>query len=199
MSTATKDPRPIEPGPPRIKGLALMNLVAAMKAVRDDAAEAVSEELRPYLAGRILVSSWYPERHQFELMRILAGWIERPDKDVWRYLGRKNAEADLGGIYSAMVLSGRPAATFLRAPRIWRLYRDTGVQTVRDVDETAGRGVVELRDYPFAGPEMARLVAGYYEEMLRRAGAVDPELVPETSDASGASGAAMVWHASWST
>lgn len=173
----------------------MMNLVAAMKAAHPSAAGAVPVELRPYVQGKVLVSSWYPEEHHMELLRILAGWIRQPGKDVWHYLGRKNAQVDLSGIYSAMVLVGRPAATLRRAPRIWRLYRDTGVESVRDIDESAGTARLELRDYPFMGPEMAGLVSGYFEEMLRQAGAED--VTVEVLDDGTGDDDVMKWRVAW--
>lgn len=174
----------------------MLNLAAAMKAVRTDVADLVPEDLRPYLKGRVLVSSWYPEVDHIRLMRILADWIRQPGKDVWHYIGRKNAEIDLGGIYSAMVASGRPDATLQRGPRLWRLYRDSGVEVVRDLDAVAGSGVIELRDYAFAGPEVASLVSGYFEQALLIAGAASAT-VATVSDGADSSDGVMLWQASW--
>lgn len=193
MSETTKDPTPAAPGKPRIKGLAVINLVAAMKGARPDAASAVPEDLRSYLQGRVLVSSWYAEEDHFRLLEILARWLERPGKDVWAFLGRKNAEIDLGGIYSAMVLKGRPKATMMRASKLWRLYRDTGDHRV-ELEESGGCRAI-LRDYAFAGPEVAAMVGGYYGELNRRAGAATWD-VTSTSTGTGPD-AVMEWRISW--
>lgn len=180
-------------GEPKVKGLAVLNLVAALRNAVEDPAQKVPEELLPYLEERILVSTWYPEKHHFHLMEILAEELKIPGKDVWVFLGRKNAEIDLEGIYSAMVMRGNPRATLERFPRIWRLYRDRGRPEV--VSSSATEGVVEIADYPFAGSTMARLVKGYLEEALELAGGKDVQVEIE---AEGGDDEPMCWRARWS-
>lgn len=178
---------------PKVKGLAVLNLVAAFRDAVENPSQKVPEELRPYLEERILVSSWYPEKHHLRLMEILAEELKIPGKDVWVFLGRKNAEIDLDGIYSAMVMRGNPRATLERFPRIWRLYRDHGSPEV--VAATEDEGVIEIGDYPFAGSTMARLVKGYLEEALRQAGSGDVTVEIESE---GSEDQPMRWRARWS-
>lgn len=173
-------------GRPRIKGIALLEVVKGLRLHRQAALAKLPENLRAYLERRVEIGEWYPEADHLGLLRAAAELFGPPGLEAWRWMGRQRAILDLQEIFSEHLHNGDPAATLAGFEQLWRLYRDSGrVETVMG-SEPPYR--IRLVDYPFLSSETVRLFTGYIEAAFELGGleglrAVEPaEWTPECAE-----------------
>ena len=75
----------------KVKGSILAKVVKALRAAGEEAREQVPENLRHYLEGRILSTTWHDEQDYLELISVLAELLPDPGMDVWEFMGRDSA------------------------------------------------------------------------------------------------------------
>jgi len=154
----------------KIKGVALVGLVKALRALRKDSEAKLPAMLRHYLDERVIVSDWYSEEDYRVLILTLGELIaDKVPGNVWEFLGEEGAKAQLGATYAPVVTKGDPLRTLKRAPMTWALYHDTGRVKV-DIDETRRTARVELHGYPIACPRICASTTGYLRQLLIQSG-----------------------------
>lgn len=155
---------------PRVKGTNVVSAVKLLRANRERALALLPARLHHYLEQRVLVSSWYPEEDQIELLRVIAKLMP-PRPNPFLVMGMTTAQADLTGIYRNSLRPDDPQRTLLAAGGLWRNYHDTGEMSASNDGPTGA--VVRLRDYRAACSEMCHVVEGYLVGCARTAGARD--------------------------
>ena len=153
-----------------IKGIALINLVKALRAQRDALSTTLPEHLATYLDSRILVSRWYPQDHFLGLAEILVELLPDSLGDPWEWIGRQGASNDFGDTYSMMIRPGDPLETLQRYPRVWRLYHDAGRLDIAITGNTSAR-VEVFGTQLVTRPEFCRIQGGHLAGMLDMVGA----------------------------
>lgn len=167
----------------RIKGTAMVNVVKSLRKLAKTTTEPlVPKPLEHYLSERILPSSWYPEHDHLELLRVL-GTLLRPMADaarenVYIFMGRHSAQADMETVYASLVSASTVDNVFRRGATLWQSYHDTGTMKVTMVAPTEAS--VELAGYALLSPEMCQLTTGWFMGFLD-AGAGSDIRVVETS------------------
>jgi hypothetical protein len=177
----------------RIKGTAILSIVKALRAGRDEAREALPQALHHYLENRVLVSEWYPESDQLELLRALSKIIPDQGMDPWEFMGRFTARRDLSGLYKNMFRPGDPAGTLKGGVVLWKSYHDTGRCDI--VFEGDGSARVSLLDYGLPSREMCGILGGWYGELVRMSGGREAEVSHEICVHRG--GEACTWTVKW--
>ncbi len=155
----------------KVKGISLINAIKTLRANKDAARKALPEHLRSYLDERIVISSWYPGEDQIEILRALAKILPNPGMDVYEFMGREAARADLGGVYAHLLRKGDPAATLRKAAIIWQNYYDSGKEEV--VVARDGYVAIELSGFGNPARESCRRIKGYNYELAVMAGGKD--------------------------
>jgi hypothetical protein len=135
---------------------------------KEEAKKFLPENLHWYLRERILVSSWYPEEDCLEILRALAKITPDPGMDVYEFMGRLSARADLGGVYAHLIRQGDPATTVRRTSIVWGLYHDTGKQEV--VESGDDYVVTEISGYAHPSRESCGNVKGWNAALAEMAG-----------------------------
>jgi hypothetical protein len=172
----------------KIKGTAMLN-----GAQKDAARALLPPRLHGYLVKRILVSDWYPEEDQLELLHVLKKLLPDPGTDPWEFMGRYVAQRDLSGVYSSMIRPGDPAATLKRGTGIWKIYHDTGsLQITLDGNDAAR---FDLVDFGLPSVEMCGVLRGWYAQLLSMAGAQEVTLKDSLCAARGDE--LCRWEAGW--
>lgn len=182
---------------PKIKGVAVLSLLPALKAV-PGAAETVPADLQHYLQDAILPSAWYPERDFDRLVETLARNIDPTvlgGESVWSFFGRVAAQRDIAGMQNQVpnrsrsdvagtyrhLRSGNPkdlALIFGRLKAVWRLYRDTGRLTIARHSTAPYTIVLRVVDYTFSSPGTIAIQSAYANEAARLLGVqMEGELV----------------------
>ena len=177
----------------RIKGIAMLNCVKALRSRKEQVRALLPPHLRCYLDERIMVSGWYSEEDQLALIRALAQVLPAQGMDVYEFMGRFTAQRDLVGLYGHMLKMGDPQATLRRGRAIWKAYHDTGTLTVTFTGPGMAR--LELSDYGLPTSEMCRLLLGWYGELVRMTGAGDVEIAETHCRTRG--DAACRWEVKW--
>jgi hypothetical protein len=154
----------------RVKGTNVLGTVKALRANRERALKLLPTRLHRYLEERILVSTWYPEADQIEMLRVLANFLP-PEPNPLVVMGRMAAMQDLSGVYRGHVRPGDPRRTLASCGALWRNYHDTGEMTASD--ETERSTIIRLRGYRAACREMCLVTAGYIVEIATQAGGRD--------------------------
>jgi hypothetical protein len=176
----------------KVKGTNVLGAVRALKADRERALPRLDERLHRYLEERILVSSWYPEADQIELLRVVASLMpSQPNPYV--VMGRMSAALDLSTLYRHQLRPNDPLRSLAAADALWRNYHDTGEMSV--VTESATAAVLRLRGYRAACREMCLVVAGYVTGVAEQAGAREPGWVKLGCYLDGAPDCS--WRVSW--
>lgn len=176
-----------------IKGIALINLVKALRNERGVVRSALAPELRSYLGQRVLVSRWYPQADFMDLASALVAILPDQGMDPWEWMGRRGARTDFSDTYSMMIRHGDPLETLQRYPRVWRLYHDAGRLEIAITGTESAR--VEVYGTALATrSEFCRLQGGHLSEMLDMVGA-EVVKVENTRVATGAD--AACWSVSW--
>ena len=152
----------------KVKGIALINAVKVLRMKKDEARKLLPERLHGYLEERILISSWYPEEDLLEILRTLAKLIPDPGMDIFEFMGRMSAAADLGGVYAHLVREGGPAATLRRTAITWEHYHDTGKEKV--VEFADDHVVIEISEYAHPSREVCGSTKGWFHELVKLAG-----------------------------
>ncbi len=177
----------------RIKGVAMLNCVKALRSRKEQVRPLLPPHLRWYLDERIMVSGWYSEEDQLELIRALAQVLPAQGMDVYEFMGRFTAQRDLVGLYGHMLKTGNPRATLQRGPAIWKAYHDTGTLGVEFTGPAMA--LLALSDYGLPTSEMCRLLLGWYGELVRMTGASDVEITETHCRLRGE--ASCVWEVKW--
>lgn len=158
----------------KVKGTNVLNTVKALKAVRAQATAKLPERLLHYLDDRILISSWYPEADELELLRVL-GSLWPPKPSPWPLMGRMTAAHDLATVYRNQLRPDSPLQSLLASSGLWRSYHDTGEMSATPDGATAA--VLRLRGYQGASKEMCQILVGYLGEIATQSGGRDVQSV----------------------
>jgi hypothetical protein len=185
---------------PQHKGTGLIPLVAGLKAlpgVRDE----LPPHLHRYLDEPVLPSGWYPERDYVELLETFAARTDAATTggNVWAFIGRAAAQWDLAGDRESVAPPSRTGSSglyrqfvkadptdapsfFLRAKKLWQLYRDTGALEVF----RRGEGpvvVLRLSGYQFPFRGLVEVQTAYFLEFARLSGLkMDGRAVPPSKN-----------------
>jgi hypothetical protein len=159
----------------KAKGTTIINAIKTLRENKEAAWKALPEHLRWYLDQRILVSSWYPDEDVLEILRALAKVLPDPGMDVYEFMGRRSARADLGGVYSHLLRPGDPAATMRRAAILWTNYHDSGKEEV--VAAGNNYAALELSGYDHPSREGCKTLVGWNYELAVMAGGKDVRVV----------------------
>jgi hypothetical protein len=157
------------------KGTILVNAVKALRLKKDAAKEVLPEHLHRYLEERILAFAWYPEEDVLAILRALAKVTPDPGMDIYEFMGRIAARADLEGVYSNLLRPGDPDGSLRRASIIWRLYHDTGKQVV--IESGDNSVVIEISGYQHPSRESCGTVKGWSVELVTLAGGKNVKVV----------------------
>ncbi len=158
----------------RVKGTNVMRAVKWLRTCRADALAILPPNVHHYLDERILVSSWFPERDQLELIVACAATMPFPPElaelDRYHFIGKQTAPLDLGEFYKSILERGDLMRTISKATVLWRNYHDTGKVT----SAALGPGVVEvsLREYGASCAIMCSLIRGYFEGVVEYGGGI---------------------------
>jgi hypothetical protein len=177
---------------PRIKGINVVNAVKMLRTQSDRARAVLPARLHSYLEQRILVSSWYPEEDQLELLRALASLMPR-SPDPFIVMGRGTARSDLTGIYQKQLRRGDVERTLVFAGALWRNAHDTGEMSTERNGTNAV--TVRLRDYGAVSSEMCRVCTGYFVELVQLAEDKRAEVTHDECRVTGA--AVCTWRIRW--
>lgn len=176
----------------RVKGIALLQLVKALRIHREQAEELLDESYHSYLKETVALTAWYPEEDHIALMEAMVQ-IVASEEDPWIFLGRIQGHNDLSETFYYRIEHGQPWRTLQSWSEIWRLYYDKGRATAKLLGP--GHARAEIHGYGHAGHEgMTKLFAGFLGEMLRLAGArsVDVRIADY-----GSAGSPIVFETSW--
>lgn len=152
---------------PNVKGANVLAAVKMLRANRERAVALLPRELHRYLDERILVSSWYPEADQLELLRAVS-FLLPGTPDPWVSIGRIAARDDLKDLYRRMVKPGDLKETLRASSAMWRTFHDTG--ELKIVLEEPTRALATVRGYAATAREMCRVIGGYVTEVVSTAG-----------------------------
>jgi hypothetical protein len=177
----------------KAKGTSLIRAVKALRANKDAARKALPERLHNYLEERILVSSWYPEEDALEILRAIAKITPDPGMDIFEFMGRVSARADLEGVYAPLLRQGDPRTTLRRTAVTWEHYHDTGKEKL--VESGENRIVVDITGYDHPSREVCRTTKGWLQELITMAGGKDVRVVHEQCVLDGAD--ACRFEATW--
>jgi predicted hydrocarbon binding protein len=177
----------------------MLNAVKTLRKYgKERALELLSPKLHKYLNDRILVSLWYPEEDQLELIRVLVQILSTTpgipkDLDVYVLMGRDVAQNDMDKLYGKMLHKGDIDETLKFISSLWGLYHDTGSMTTTIIGP--GHGRVELVNYGMPSTEMCRIQIGWITELVSLAGATDVHMVETQCHARGAQ--SCIWDLRW--
>ena len=147
---------------PRVKGANVLAAVKMLRANRERAIALLPARHHHYLDERILVSSWYPEADQLELLRAVS-FLLPGTPDPWMMIGRIAARGDLSELYRNMVRPGDLKDALRTFSSLWRTFHDTG--ELKLSLEEPGRALAALRGYAATTREMCRVIGGYVTEV----------------------------------
>ena len=178
---------------PKVKGANVLAAVRMLRANRDRAVALLPPQYHRYLQDRVLVSSWYPESDQLELLRAVS-FLLPGTPDPWMVIGRIAARDDLKDLYRALVRPG-DLKEVLRGvvvavadlPRHRRAQADAGGGGAGDGDAARLR-----RD---GALEMCRVIGGYVSEVTTVAAGCDVKAAKAACVLDGAG--ACSWRLTW--
>ena len=105
----------------KTKGTVVLSAVKLLRSQTEAARRLLPVSLHHYLSERIVVASWYPEEHLYEL--IVAGAALLPNQNqVFEMMGATTCREHVEGLY-ADHLKRDPQ---MRARILWRAQHDTG-------------------------------------------------------------------------
>jgi hypothetical protein len=152
--------------PPKVKGSNVLGAVKMLRANRERAVALLPAKYHHYLNERIIVSSWYPEADQLELLRAVSFMLPG-SPDPWMMMGRIAARGDLSDLYRSIVRPGDLKDALRASTALWRTFHDTG--ELKLTLEAPERVLAELRGYAASAREMCRVIGGYVTEVASRA------------------------------
>ena len=133
-----------------------------LRANRERAVALLPPKYHHYLHDRILVSSWYPEADQLELLRAVSFMLPG-SPDPWMMMGRIAARGDLTDLYRNIVRPGDLKDALRTSSALWRTFHDSG--ELKLSLERPERVLAELRGYAATAREMCRVIGGYVSEV----------------------------------
>jgi hypothetical protein len=175
-----------------VKGANVLSAVKMLRAHRERAVALLPPRYHRYLDERILVSSWYPEADQLELLRAVS-FLLPGTPDPWIVMGRTAARQDLANLYRYMVRPGDLKETMRSASSLWSTFHDSG--QLRVTLEGPQSAIADLRDYAAATREMCRVTSGYVTEVAATGGAREIKTVKLACAIDGAP--QCTWRMSW--
>ena len=152
---------------PNVKGANVLAAVKMLRANRERAVALLPSKYHHYLDARIIVSSWYPEADQLELLRAVS-FLLPGTPDPWISIGRIAAREDLKDLYRRMVKQGDLKETLRASTALWRTFHDTGELKITLEEPT--RALASVRGYGATAREMCRVIGGYVSEVIATAG-----------------------------
>ena len=177
---------------PTVKGSNVVTAVKMLRANRERAVALLPAKLHHYLDERIIVSSWYPEADQLELLRAVA-FLLPGTPDPWVTIGRIAARGDLSDLYRNLVRPGELKDALRASTALWRTFHDTG--ELKLTLEVPGRALAVLRNYAATAREMCRVIGGYVTEVTTVASGRDIKTVKLGCVLDGASECS--WRMTW--
>ena len=173
MSTQERDSVPEYQ--PRIKGVAMLEVVKGLRLHKEAASGVLPEALHKYLERRVEIGEWYPEADHFALLRAAAELFGPPGLEAWRWMGRQRATIDLREVFSDHLHPGDLRATMRAFERLWSLYRDSGRVEVTIAESLPYH--LCLIDFAFLSADTVRLFTGYIETAFELAGLRDLRVI----------------------
>lgn len=183
----------------QVKGAAVLSRLAFVREEFGEEGwnrvlEALQQEDREVMRGRLLSASWYP----FELNRRLdEAIVERlggGDAKIFERLGARSATENLTGPHAAFLSPGDPQRFLALTGQIYRFYYDVGERTYEATGPTSG--VITTRGAETFSETDCMTVIGWYVQALEMCGAKDVAMVEETCRARG--GEHCRYRLSWS-
>jgi len=153
-----------------VKGSNVLGAVKMLRANRERAVALLPSKYHRYLHQRIIVSSWYPEADQIELLRAVSFMLPG-SPDPWMMMGRIAARGDLSDLYRHIVRPGELKDALRASSALWRTFHDTG--DLKLTLEEPARVFAELRGYAATSREMCRVIGGYVTEVASVAASRD--------------------------
>jgi hypothetical protein len=147
---------------PSVKGANVLSAVRMLRANRARSVALLPSKHHHYLDERILVSSWYPESDQLELLRAVS-FLLPGTPDPWMMIGRIAARGDLADLYRNMVRTGDLKDSLRTFSSLWRTFHDSG--ELKLSLEEPRRALAVLRGYAAPAREMCRCIGGYVTEV----------------------------------
>ena len=163
----------------KTKGTVVLSAVKLLRSQTEAARRLLPVALHHYLSERIVVASWYPEEHLYEL--IVAGAALLPNQSgVFEMMGATTCREHVEGLY-ADHLKRDPQ---MRARILWRAQHDSGDFAL--TQSTPNSVTYELTGWDHASPKYCRVVGGYFTELHRLTGAAAPSYTHPTCKSAGA-------------
>ena len=107
----------------------------------------------------------------------------RGDRNIFKRIGAKSAQANLNGPHQAFLKKGNPQGFMAGADRIYRFYYDEGHREWEQTGPTSG--VITTYDAEtFSEPDCLTVI-GWYKRALELCGAKDPRIVEDSCRARG--------------
>lgn len=175
-----------------LKGTYFAATVRALKAKSAEVGALLPAHLQHYLQENVLITGWYPEADNLELLKVLIRVSNIPDADPWAFLGRTAAKRDMRTTYSVFLKEGDPGGTFARLVNVWSMGHDSGTM-VAILDGDAG-GRLELRG-GYHAMELCRLHTAFFATAIEMTGARQVQVRHDLCSASG--GELCRWQGSW--
>jgi len=173
----------------KVKGAAIL---ARRAFVQDELGEGGWErvlavlppEHRQPLAGMVLSTQWLPFELNDALDRAIVEVVGDGDRAVFKRIGARSAQENLGGPHRHFLTPGDPAAFMRRAERIYRFYYDVGRREFEPTSDSSG--VMTTYEAETFSDTDCLTVIGWYEHALGLCGASSVEIVEEQCRAHGA-------------
>jgi uncharacterized protein (TIGR02265 family) len=174
--------------PTQVKGTVLLSRSEFVRSEYGDAAwqqvlARVSPASRPLLEGLILSSQWYPFEINADLDGAIVEVLGHGDRSIFKKMGAKSAQANLGGPHQAFLRKGDPQGFMAGADRIYRFYYDTGRREYQQTGPNSG--VMTTYEAETLSENDCLTVIGWHEEALRMCGAATVRITEETCRARG--------------
>lgn len=91
--------------------------------------EALMAQVSPSFPKILLPGSWYEVEPLYGVIKLASEKLLRSPEEVTTEIARRNAQADLTGLYRAFLRIASPTALLSFTPRLWSTYVRFGVAT----------------------------------------------------------------------
>ncbi len=163
-----------------VKGVNLLGLVKTIKVLRRQRPiDGLSPETLALLEERVLVSSWYPLQHLWELLDVTYRELLGSEPARALEIGVMGGMEVWSGTHRVFVVERGPISVLRSMGPAWSSYFDFGSLDVTLVDERCVRFTV--RDYPDVPVPHGMTIAGWHLAAARVAGC--PEASAEVVEA----------------
>jgi hypothetical protein len=129
-----------------------------------------AEERKTYESA--LTISWVPDTHVAAIISAGARLLHPGSLSGIREIGREQATADLGGLYSVLLAITTVSFALSRTAQFWRTFNDQGTPMLTHEPGT-NEAVLLVEDYPNFPDALGEYNCGYIIGVLGRAGAKD--------------------------